>query len=75
MPRGTASEASTSVPWARIGTRLAGGSTPDVIHACIAVSSARIGAPACIGLTGSAMVGALRIRSPASAKCGVPAIM
>ena len=41
----------------------------------IAVSSARIGGPACIGLTGSAIVGALRRCSPASAKCGVPAIM
>ena len=49
---------------------LAGGSTPVVIHACIAVTSARIGGPACIGLTGSAIVGALRIFSPASEKCG-----
>jgi hypothetical protein len=46
-----------------------------VIHACIATSSARMGAPACMGLTGSAIVGARFMRSAGSAKCGVPAIM
>jgi len=65
----------TNVPCARIGTRLGGGSMPAVSHACIALSRARIGGPACIGLTGSAIVNALRITSAASAKCGVPAIM
>lgn len=76
MSVGTAPCAVTSVPWARMGTRLAGGFTPSLIQALRSVSSARIGMPACIGFCGSDIAGTpFFITSAASAKCGVPVIM